>query len=153
MTIRPRLSRSIPFWILLVGSALATALGAWFTFDTLGTMSTTLLDGTATGVDVYVGQVWAVFGAILLASGLIGFALALTLGAASTLLRPTVAALTDAEPEAVSVPDQRAETSALETSDARDDEPAEQEQPLTHDEPAIQDGTTGATPTRETDTR
>ena len=56
MPTRPRLISSIPFWGLLVVS-LATIAGGWYiTTDKLGTMTTTLTDGSATGVDVYVGQ-------------------------------------------------------------------------------------------------
>ena len=38
-------------------------------------------NGTATGVEVYVGQIWAVLGAILIGVGAIGLLLAFTLGA------------------------------------------------------------------------
>ena len=37
-------------------------------------------DGTATPVEVYVGQVWAIVGGMLIATGIIGLALALVLG-------------------------------------------------------------------------
>ena len=67
MTIRPSLVRSIPFWILLVGSLATSAFGAWLAVTTLGTMSTALTAGTATPVDVYVGQVWAIVGGVLMA--------------------------------------------------------------------------------------
>ena len=43
-------------------------------------MSTALTAGTATPVDVYVGQVWAIVGGILIATGILGLALALVLG-------------------------------------------------------------------------
>jgi hypothetical protein len=79
MTVRPSLVRSIPFWILLVGSVAVSAFGAWLAVTTLGTMSTALTDGTATPVDVYVGQVWAIVGGILIATGVLGLALALVL--------------------------------------------------------------------------
>src|SRR6478735_7088861 len=80
MTVRPSLVRSIPFWILLVGSLATSVFGAWLAVTTLGTMSTALTAGTATPVDVYVGQVWAIVGGILIATGVLGLALVLVLG-------------------------------------------------------------------------
>jgi hypothetical protein len=80
MTVRPSLVRSIPFWILLVGSVATIAFGAWLSVTTLGTMSTALTAGTATPVDVYVGQVWAIVGGILIATGILGLGLVLVLG-------------------------------------------------------------------------
>ena len=77
MTVRPSLVRSIPFWILLAGSVATSAFGAWLAVNTLGTMSVALTDGTATPVDVYVGQVWAIVGGVLIATGIVGLALAL----------------------------------------------------------------------------
>ena len=88
MTIRPRITRSIPFWILVAGSLAAAIAGLVMTLTTLGAMSTPLLDGSATGVDVYVGQVWAIFGAVLLGAGIVGVAMALTLATGAWLLRP-----------------------------------------------------------------
>ena len=79
MTVRPNLIRSIPFWILLIGSVATSAFGAWLAVNTLGTMSLALTAGTATPVDVYVGQVWAIVGGILIATGIVGLALALVL--------------------------------------------------------------------------
>jgi hypothetical protein len=79
MTVRPSLVRSIPFWILLVGSVATSAFGAWLAVTTLGTMSVALTDGSATPVDVYVGQVWAIVGGVLIATGIVGLALALVL--------------------------------------------------------------------------
>ncbi|MFT4214562.1 MAG: dinucleotide-utilizing enzyme [Microbacterium sp.] len=76
-----RLSRSVPYWILVAGSAASIAGGAYLLVDKLGGMDTRLTDGSATSNDVYVGQIWAVFGAILVGAGLVGLALALTLGA------------------------------------------------------------------------
>ncbi|WP_194395582.1 dinucleotide-utilizing enzyme [Microbacterium atlanticum] len=85
MPTRPRLARSIPFWGLLLVS-LATIAGGWFlTNRTLGSMTTTLTDGTATGVDVYVGQSIAQLGAVLIGAGVVGVLLALTVAALSTL--------------------------------------------------------------------
>jgi len=81
MSTRPRLVRSIPFWVLIVGSLASSAAGAYLLLDRLGGMDARLTDGTATSNDVYVGQIWAVLGAILIGAGLIGLALALTVGA------------------------------------------------------------------------
>lgn len=77
MSVRPSLIRSIPFWLLLVGSVAVVAFGAWLTVSILGTMSVALTAGTATPVDVYVGQVWAIVGGILIATGIVGLALTL----------------------------------------------------------------------------
>lgn len=85
MTVHPRLVRSVPFWILIVGSAAAIGGGAYVLVDKLGNMETTILDGSATGVDVYVGQVWGVFGGILVGAGVIGLALALAVASARSL--------------------------------------------------------------------
>lgn len=80
MTItRPRLTRSVPFWTLLGGSVVSIGAGAYVLVEKLGVMATTLADGTATGVEVYAGQIWAVLGAILIGAGFIGLALTLTL--------------------------------------------------------------------------
>lgn len=85
MPTRPRLTRSIPFWGLLVVS-LATIAGGWFlTTDKLGSMTTTLTDGTATGVDVYVGQSIAQLGGTLIGAGVVGVLLTLAVAALSTL--------------------------------------------------------------------
>lgn len=85
MPTRPRLIRSIPFWAL-VAASLATALGgAALLVDKLGVMTTTLTDGTATGVEVYVGQSLAGLGAILLGTGIVGLLIALAVAAAATL--------------------------------------------------------------------
>ncbi|QKJ19597.1 dinucleotide-utilizing enzyme [Microbacterium hominis] len=90
MSARPRLARSIPFWGLITASLASAAAGALILVDKLGTMTTTLLDGTATGVEVYVGQSLAVLGAILIGAGVLGLLLAFTVGAIATL-RPAAA--------------------------------------------------------------
>lgn len=90
MSTRPPLIRSIPFWGLVVVS-LATVAGGWFiTTDKIASMTTTLTDGTATGVDVYVGQSMAQLGGILIGAGIIGILLSLGIAALSTL-RPHAA--------------------------------------------------------------
>ncbi|WP_458041840.1 MULTISPECIES: dinucleotide-utilizing enzyme [Bacteria] len=94
MTARPRLVRSVPYWVLVVGSVAAGGVGVWLTLDKLDVMTNAILDGSATGVDVYAGQSWAVLGSILIGVGLIGLAFALTLAAAASLVKR-------AEPEVV----------------------------------------------------
>ncbi|TDN93096.1 hypothetical protein [Microbacterium sp. BK668] len=80
MTARPSLVRSIPFWILLVGSLASTAVGAWLVVDKISLMNTTLTDGSATGVEVYGGQAWVTLGAVLVGAGLVGLVATLFLG-------------------------------------------------------------------------
>jgi len=85
MPTRPRLVRSIPFWGLVLVSLATAVAGAKLLVDKLGSMTTTLTDGSATGVDVYVGQSVAVLGAILLGAGVIGILLALAVATAAGL--------------------------------------------------------------------
>jgi UPF0716 family protein affecting phage T7 exclusion len=85
MTSRPQLVRSIPFWAILAVSIASAAVGAWIMADRLGTMSTALTEGTATGVEVYVGQSLAVVGAVLVGAGVVGILLMLTVAAAASL--------------------------------------------------------------------
>ncbi len=80
------LTRSIGFWILLVVSLAAIAVGGWLIAGQIGTMTTTLLDGTATGVEVYVGQSLVVVGSVVLGAGLVGILLSLGLIAARALV-------------------------------------------------------------------
>ena len=86
-----RLIRSIPFWVLVGGSVVAIAGGASLLISKLTLMASTLTDGTATGVEVYAGQIWAVLGAILIGAGVVGLALALTLGALRAIVTPAAA--------------------------------------------------------------
>jgi hypothetical protein len=90
------LSRSIGFWLLLVVSLATTAVGAWLISGQIGTMTTTLLDGTATGVEVYVGQSLVVVGAGVLAAGIIGILLTLGLVAARSLVPTPAPAVVEA---------------------------------------------------------
>ena len=85
MPTRPRLVRSIPFWGLVLVSIATAVAGALLLVDKLGSMTTTLTDGSATGVDVYVGQSVAILGAILLGAGVIGVLLALAVATAAGL--------------------------------------------------------------------
>lgn len=80
------LTRSIGFWLLLILSLAATAVGAWLISGQLGTMTTTLTDGTATGVEVYVGQSLVVVGAAVLGAGIIGLLITVALTAVQALI-------------------------------------------------------------------
>ena len=84
------LTRSIGFWLLLVVSLATTAVGGWLVASQIGTMTTTLVAGTATGVEVYVGQSLVVVGAGVLGAGIVGILLSLVLVAARALV-PTAA--------------------------------------------------------------
>lgn len=84
------LTRSIGFWLLLVVSLVTTAVGGWLVASQIGTMTTTLVAGTATGVEVYVGQSLVVVGAGVLGAGIVGILLSLVLVAARALV-PTAA--------------------------------------------------------------
>lgn len=126
MPTRPRLARSIPFWALVALSLATVLAGAALLVDRLGVMTTTLTDGTATGVDVYVGQSLAGLGATLLGAGVVGLLLSLAIAAVSTLRpnRPLDVvepvgglAVEDDEPEAAS--------SADDAASALDGHPAE----------------------------
>lgn len=90
------LSRSIGFWLLLVVSLATTAVGAWLISGQIGTMTTTLLDGTATGIEVYVGQSLVVVGAGVLTAGIVGILLTLGLVAARSLVPAPVPAAVEA---------------------------------------------------------
>lgn len=90
MSTTPRLSRSIPFWVLVGGSVVALAGGVFLLVSRLSAMDAGLTDQTATTSDVYVGQIWAVAGAVLAGAGLVGLALALTVGALGSLAKPAV---------------------------------------------------------------
>lgn len=112
MSTRPHLTRSIPFWLLIAGSLASVAGGAFVLLDRLGGMDARLTAGTATSNDVYVGQIWAVLGTVLVGAGLVGLALALTLGALRSLIPapsadPSDAAVaTDADDETTQVVDE-----------------------------------------------
>jgi len=85
MNPRPSLLASIPYWILVVASLVVTALGAWILTSKIGAMTTTLTDGSATAVDVYVGPTVALLGAVLIGVGVIGILIALAVAALSSL--------------------------------------------------------------------
>src|SRR5690606_41088148 len=75
------LTRSTSYWLLLALSLAATAIGGWLVWDSTTTMLTTILAGTATNVEVYVGQAWITSGAALLAAGIVGIFLSLVFSA------------------------------------------------------------------------
>lgn len=81
------LTRNVPYWLLVIVSAASAAVGGWLISGQIGTMATALIEGTATGIEVYVGQSMVVVGAALLGAGVLGILLALVLAAAKTLLR------------------------------------------------------------------
>ncbi|GAB3599040.1 hypothetical protein [Microbacterium tumbae] len=134
------LIRSIPFWLLLVLSLAAIGVGGWIATDQIEVMTTTLLDGTATGVEVYAGQSWVVVAGALIAAGVVGLFLTLFLAAARTLLPKPVVEVVEAidwtadggedEPEAgpaAETPaDAEADTSDAAASDVRTEDAEEQ---------------------------
>ncbi len=118
MNTRPRLTRSIPFWLLVAGSLASAGAGAVILVDKLGVMTAALTAGTATGVEVYAGQVWGVLGAILVGVGVTGLLLAFALGALRAFVgAPAPDAGTDSvEPSAETAEPVAPAESALETS-------------------------------------
>lgn len=84
---RNALLSAVSFWILIALSLAAAGVGAWIIRSHSDTMTRTLLDGTATGVDVYVGQSMIGVGGTLLAAGIIGIVIALALGVVARLVR------------------------------------------------------------------
>ncbi|GAA4763339.1 hypothetical protein [Microbacterium gilvum] len=118
-----RLSRSVAYWALVFASVLSLAGGVALSLPRIGTMEEMLLAGTATGVEVYVGQAWITLAAGLVGAGALGIILALALAAAKTLVssRPVVveqidweaeAEADDAEPHDVAEEDDTAQTEA-----------------------------------------
>jgi threonine dehydrogenase-like Zn-dependent dehydrogenase len=90
MAVRPRLTRSIPFWILLIGSLAVTAYGAWLVVDRISTMNATITAQTATGVEVYGGQAWVTLGAALVGAGVIGLVASLFLAVLRSFVPATI---------------------------------------------------------------
>ncbi|OZB82212.1 hypothetical protein [Microbacterium sp. 13-71-7] len=95
------LNRSIPFWILLAASIALVVAGLLTVLDHLGTMTATLKDGSATGLEVYGGQSWIVLGAALLGAGALGVLLTLALAVVSSLLGAATAKPVEIAPLAV----------------------------------------------------
>lgn len=125
------LTRSIPYWLLLVLSLASAAVGGWLVWDNATTMQTTLLDGTATNVEVYVGQAWITAGAAILGAGVLGVLLALVLAAAKSLI--------PAAPVVVEPIDWTADDEGPASDDASEPAPEADEAPM-DTEPATEDG-------------
>lgn len=129
------LTRSIGFWLLIVLSLAAGAVGGWLVNSQLTTMTATLLDGTATGVEVYVGQSLAVLGAVLVGSGVLGILIALALvavrslipAAAPALLEPIDWSTSEADDAPVAATDAVEETAPDSPADAAADADADSE--------------------------
>lgn len=135
------LTRSIGFWLLLVLSLASAGVGGWLIAGQIGTMTSTLLDGTATGIEVYVGQSLVVVGAALLGAGVIGILVAVALSAVQALLpspAPVVVEPIDGDTESDAADD---ETTMVENSSTHAD--AEQ---IAEDDEA-QNGSSGSTAT------
>ncbi|WP_312672305.1 hypothetical protein [Microbacterium sp.] len=131
------LTRSAGFWLLIVVSLAAVGVGGWMIAGQVGTMTTTLMDGTATGVEVYVGQSLVVVGAVVLGAGLVGLLLSLGLVAARTLVATPVTAATIVEQEAPIIQDETVETvSAPREEPALPTAAAEMAEPQVDAEPA-----------------
>lgn len=126
------LTRSIGFWLLLVLSLASAGVGGWLIAGQIGTMTSTLLDGTATGIEVYVGQSLVVVGAALLGAGVLGILLAIALTAAQALI-PSAA------PVVVEPIDWTSESDQVEQTD------------LTHTDEVTVDADTAAETAREDD--
>jgi hypothetical protein len=103
------LNRSIPFWILLTASIGLIVAGLLTVLDHLGTMTATLKDGSATGLEVYGGQSWVVLGAALLGAGALGVLLTLALAVVSSLLGAATARPVVLEPVAFDGLDEESE--------------------------------------------
>ncbi|WP_296195633.1 dinucleotide-utilizing enzyme [uncultured Microbacterium sp.] len=84
-------TRSLPFWTLVVLSLASAATGIVLALTKIATMESTIQAQTATGVEVYGGQAWIVFGAALAGAGLVGFFAALAVAS----LRPARVSLAD----------------------------------------------------------
>ncbi|MFS0867645.1 dinucleotide-utilizing enzyme [Microbacterium sp. 179-B 1A2 NHS] len=91
MNTRPRLVRSIPFWLLIAGSLTAAVVGTIVLLDKLAAMEKALTEGTTTGIEIYLGQVWGVVGAVLIGAGVLGLGLAAALGALRAALPHEIA--------------------------------------------------------------
>ncbi|MBT2486125.1 MULTISPECIES: hypothetical protein [unclassified Microbacterium] len=139
------LSRNIAYWLLLVGSLASVFMGGWLILGQIGTMTTTLLDGTATGIEVYVGQSLVVVGAVVLGAGIIGLLLALALGAAKSLRSPVTVVDEPADDTPAAEVSDRADSDDSDRSEARadaaivDDAPADlpDTRPETEAQPAV----------------
>jgi hypothetical protein len=98
MATRSRLTTSIPFWVLFVGSLALTAFGAWMVFsritafeDSVRTGATDQSQQLEISLSTYTVGPLATVGGIILGAGIIGLLLTLAVGVLATLLpRPAV---------------------------------------------------------------
>ena len=111
------LTRNLAYWLLLILSVASAAIGAWLITGQIGTMTTRLLDGTATNVEVYVGPSIVVVGAALLGAGVIGILFALVLAAAKALLPTPAPVAEDADVAAPADVASEPEADAAESAD------------------------------------
>lgn len=102
----PRLIASAPYWALVLGSLAAVVAGAALSLPALDTMTSTLVDGSATGVEVYSGQAVITLGAPILGAGLVGLALAAALAAARTLTARPAPEAADSPADPIASPDE-----------------------------------------------
>jgi len=135
------LTRSIPYWLLIVLSLASAAVGGWLVWDNATTMQTTLLDGTATNVEVYVGQAWITAGAAILGAGVLGVLLALVLAAAKSLV-PTAPVVV--EPIDWTADEAPASDDASEPAPEAAEAPTDDEAPATEDGSEDQNGSSGS---------
>ncbi|MDR2996497.1 MAG: hypothetical protein LBU78_00090 [Microbacterium sp.] len=124
------LFRSIPYLLLVLLSLAGIGVGGWLSTRQIGAMTSALLDGTATGVEVYAGQSWVMLGAVVLGAGVIGLLLALALAAAKALIpqpKPETVEPIDwtAQPEAPVADAKGIEDAEEITAPAEDDSPVE----------------------------
>ncbi len=136
------LTRSIGFWLLLVLSLASAGVGGWLIAGQIGTMTSTLLDGTATGIEVYVGQSLVVVGAALLAAGVIGLLISVALTAVQALVPSPAPAVVEPIDWSAENHDETPEDTQV-TTDAVEQPSAE----TTDDADADQNGSSGSTAT------
>jgi len=143
------LNRSIPFWILLAASIALVVAGLLTVLDHLGTMTATLKDGSATGLEVYGGQSWIVLGAALLGAGALGVLLTLALAVVSTLLGAATAKPVEIAPLAVDGLEQDVDPEGALDAPAAPHEIEQEQRAEADDAPAdeTQNGSSGSTAT------
>jgi hypothetical protein len=139
------LNRSISFWILLAVSIALIASGALVVLDHLGTMTATLKDGSATGLEVYAGQSWIVIGAALIGAGALGVLLALALAVVAGLLRAPDGATPATAPEITEDP--AAGMDSTEAPETEAEPSGSLEQSTSDVEEEDQNGSSGSTAT------
>ena len=138
MTTRSRLTTSIPFWVLFVGSLALTGFGAWMVFsritafeDSVRTGATDQSQQLEISLSTYTVGPLATVGGILLGVGILGLLLTLAVGVIATLLpRPAV--------EVIEAIDWSSDDETVLESDERPaaiaDEPVVATEPATADE-------------------